>query len=109
MENTNCGDKCSFVKSGFCNSDCECPFYIESIWESKGEPKVIKDCSPKRMMLEQNRMTNHFIGVQSSVQVLRDKVENLEKALVFLISRSKELMVELDKENLKLEKKETYD
>lgn len=105
MENTNCGDKCAFVKSGFCNSDCECPFYAESIWESKGETKIVKDCSTKRIMIEQQRMMNNFIGVQSSVEVMRDKLENLEKALVFLISRSKELMEELEKENLKIEHK----
>lgn len=109
MDNTNCGTECAFVKSGFCQKDNECPFYTESIWESKGERKVVKDCSPKRTMFEQQRMINHFTGVQSSVQVLRDKIDTLEKALLFLISRSKELMDELEKENLKIEQKENND
>ena len=39
MESTACGKECPFVKQGFCNSDKECPHYVESWWQ-KGDTQV---------------------------------------------------------------------
>lgn len=55
MEDTQCGDKCAFVKAGICK-DCEgCPNYVESWWTTQGSttPKLIKDCAPRRLMIQQ--------------------------------------------------------
>lgn len=97
MEDTRCGENCCFVKSGFCDSDIGCPNFTETLWEegSSGKIKTVRDCSPKRTMIEQQRMINSFAGTQASVQVLRDKIDRLEMLLVNLVNQTKEVFIEL--------------
>jgi hypothetical protein len=101
MEDTRCGENCCFVKSGFCDSDTGCPNYTETLWEesSSGKLKTVKDCSPKRTMIEQQRMINSFSATQGSVQVLRDKVDNLETLLVNLVNQTKQVFIELQEKS----------
>lgn len=98
MEDTRCGDECCFVKSGFCNKDTECPNYTETVWEeaSSGKMKTVKDCAPKRTMIEQQRMTNSFNAVTASNQVLRDKIDRLEGLLLQIIQESKIFFAEIE-------------
>lgn len=105
MEDTRCGENCCFVKSGFCEKDTGCPNYTETLWEegNSGNVKTVRDCSPKRMLIEQQRMINNFSATQGSVQVLRDKVENLEMILVNLANQTKQVFVEMQK-NIEIKK-----
>lgn len=100
MENTNCGCDCAFVKSGFCNTDRECPFYCESIWQLKGgtEIKTVKDCYPKRQTMEQNNLTHRFMALQSLQEDLRNRMDRLELLLNTLIQQSQTFLIEKMKE-----------
>lgn len=90
MENTNCGEDCAFVKSGFCNSDKQCPFYCESIWQIRGgtEVKTIKDCHPKRSTMETNNLHYKMGCLQEIQEDLRNRMDRIELALNALIEQS---------------------
>lgn len=96
MEHSNCGDQCAFVKSGFCKCDKECPFYTETWWQQTGnpEPKMLKDCFPKRMTLEQNGLLHRHLALQSVVEDVRNRLSKIEMMLEILISQSKEFLLE---------------
>ena len=96
MDCTNCKENCSFVKSGFCETDRGCPFYLESWWLKDGdpEPKLIKDCFPKKFGVEQNRLLHRFLATQSVVEDVRNRMDRLENLLATLIDQSKEFLVE---------------
>jgi len=96
MENTNCRTDCSFVKSGFCNTDKECPFYCESIWQLQGttEVKIIKDCSPKRQIMEQNNLHYKFSVLQQLQEDLRNRLDRIELLLNSLIKQSEVYLIE---------------
>lgn len=100
MENTNCGVECCFVKSGFCNSDRECPFFCESIWQTNDgkEIKTVKDCYPKRQTMEQNNLTHRFMILQSLQEDLRNRMDRLELLLNTLIQQSETYLIEKMKE-----------
>lgn len=89
MENTNCAENCAFVKNGFCNSDKECPHYIESWWTLDGQntPKLVKDCFPKKFSLEQNAVVHRMFCLQSSIEQLRNRIHNLENLLNQLVEK----------------------
>jgi len=93
MECTNCGENCSFVKSGFCKTDRECPFYVESLWthHDRTQPKLVKDCFPKKFMFEQNNLLHQTICMQSAIEQLNFKVSNLEKVIKELILQNNSL------------------
>lgn len=102
MENTNCGENCSFVKSGFCKCDRECPFYIETWWQNdqSPQPKLVKDCSPKKMTLEQNALLHRFLCMQGVVEDVRNRMDRIEAMLINLTSQSKEFIQQKSAERL---------
>lgn len=102
MDNSNCGCECSFVKSGFCNSDKECPFYIETWWQKADEPtpKLFKDCFPKKLAVEQNNLLHRMLCTQSVVEDVRNRMDRLEQMLSQLIAQSKEFILEKKTEKL---------
>jgi hypothetical protein len=83
MENTSCGSNCAFVKSGFCQTDKECPHFVQSLWQKEGDPmpKIVSDCYPKKFILEQNQLLHRFLCMQSVTEELRHKVSTLEDAI----------------------------
>lgn len=91
MEGTSCGDECPFVKQGFCAKVNECPNHIESVWEDgkTNETKLIRDCAPKRMILQQQYMQNRLEGVQSALEQSRNEYRELSAYLRGLIEMSK--------------------
>jgi hypothetical protein len=92
MEDTNCGDECAFVKAGFCNKDKECPFYCESIWQVRRgtEIKTVKDCHPKKSMMETNNL-HYRMGVLQEIQEdLRNRLDRIELTLNTLIEQSQQ-------------------
>lgn len=108
MENTNCGENCAFVKSGFCKSDCECPFYVESWWIKSGEqiPVKIKDCHTKRSTIEINNQHQRLVAIQSVQEETRNRLANLENLLSQLIAESKVFLSNKNEEQLKLQNNE---
>lgn len=107
MECTNCGDECSFVKSGFCKIDKECPFFVESWWQLDGQPqpKLIKDCFPKKFIAEQNNLLHRFLVTQSVLEELRNRIDILEKLLKQLINQGQDFLTEQYYLKLKNEEK----
>lgn len=108
MEDTNCGDNCCFVKSGFCKTDKECPFYVESWWIETGKevPKQVKDCHTKRSSLQQAELHSRMIAMQQSQEQLRNRLSNIENLLAQLIAQSKEFLLEEKEKSLKLDNNE---
>lgn len=92
MENTSCGCNCPLVKAGVCKSDYECPNYIESWWKEgeNGDPKLIKDCAPKRILMQQGTQAQNLIHVQAAICDLRNTVDKLCSILLDLTVRSRE-------------------
>lgn len=102
MEDTACGCDCPLVKSGLCKSDRECPNFIESWWKEgeRGEQKLVKDCAPRRVMLQQGILAQNIFGVQASVCDLRNTVDKLCSVLLDLTIKSKEFA---DKQNKQID------
>lgn len=75
MEGTSCGANCPFVKQGFCKEERECPHYVESWWQDghTQERKLIKDCSPKRMLLQQQHLQARLECVQAALEQSRNE------------------------------------
>jgi hypothetical protein len=96
MENTNCGENCAYVKSGFCKSDCECPYYVQTWWTNDvdPQPKLVKDCFPKKFAVEQNQVVHRVIVLQSVIEELRNRVTSLENLIRQLIIQNNALCVQ---------------
>lgn len=103
MENTSCGEKCCFVKTGFCDNETECPNYIETIWEDKknGKMVTVKDCSPRRTMLEQQRIGNYIMSVSNQVSTLKSQVNSLEESFNHIVRQTQEFILEVQNTNKK--------
>ena len=54
------------MKSGLCDTEKECPNYCETWWQEgqTGQPKLVKDCVPKRLMIQLARLERKFENVQ---------------------------------------------
>jgi hypothetical protein len=102
MDNSNCGEDCAFVKSGFCKCDKECPFYIETWWQiaENPQPKLVKDCFPKKLTIEQNNLLHRHICLQGVVEDVRNRMDRIEQMLINLTSQSKEFIMEKRQESL---------
>src|SRR6187402_3608775 len=79
MDDTACGAECPLVKSGICQSDKQCPNFLETWWQEgeQGRPKMVRDCAPKRTMLQQADFTHRMIGMQAAIEQMRNKLDNL--------------------------------
>lgn len=98
MENTNCGKNCTFVKIGLCESDVDCPNYVETLWEcgERAEIKTVKDCSPKRQLLESQKYIHRHLEIEAKIKKLTSKVENLENLMLELINESRQFLGEIN-------------
>lgn len=94
MEETACGCDCPLVKSGVCQTDRQCPNFIETWWQEgeQGKPKLIADCAPRRILLQQATMASNLIGVQASVEQVRNTVDKLCSILSTLTMRSQDYL-----------------
>lgn len=103
MENTACGQNCPFVKQGFCKDDKECPHFVQTVWETvEGETKFLNDCSPKRMVLQQQYMQSRLDVVQSALIESRNEYIELKGHLGKLIGMCQTIIVE-NADNKKME------
>ncbi|MEM3714863.1 MAG: hypothetical protein QXF82_07950 [Nitrososphaeria archaeon] len=110
MENTNCGENCPFVKSGFIKSDKECPHFIQTIWQQEGNPtpKIVSDCYPKKFAAEQNMLLHRFLAMQSVTEELRNKIHDMEKSISQLCDILSQKITEKKESNYFLDEKESY-
>lgn len=108
MENTHCGDQCPFVKSGFCSEVTKCPNYMESWWTEQGGtvPKLVKDCSPKRLMLQQQYMQLRLEQLQASADVARSEYINVAQQFKHMLDVTEKLLTNACKPQLE-QKNET--
>lgn len=99
MDCTNCGDQCPFVKQGFCQKDSECPHYLESWWVDgeTGKQKLVKDCAPKRLMLDSQTHYNRSLSMQGSIDKMEHRLSKLETLLQMLITQSRVFLEEQKK------------
>ncbi len=72
MEDTACKD-CPFKKMGF----SECPNYIETLWHVEGnpQPKIVKDCAPKRSLLMIQELHNRNFALQKQISQQEGSIE----------------------------------
>ena len=96
MESTACGDECPFVKSKFCSNCKECPNYLESWWTQQGEttPKLVKDCAPKRMLLQQQYMQLRLEQLQAAIDTQRAESQVLSNNLKAMVEVSRSILLE---------------
>jgi len=60
----------------------QCPQYIESWWTAEGEePKLVKDCSTKRLFLMVQELHNRLIGVQKASEQERNAMIKFAQAV----------------------------
>lgn len=111
MDNTACGENCPYVQSGFCKSDKECPHYTESWWieGSTQQQKLLKDCAPKRLILQSNYHDHRIEGLQISIVEQRNAFNEMITQLCIVADRLKALQDHVeDKLGMIEEKKEKY-
>lgn len=96
MECTACGENCPFVKSKLCSSEKECPNYVESWWQEngQGQPKIIRDCAPKRVLIQQQIEVNRMFAIQQSIEQMRNSLDALNSILTQLMNQSKNYILE---------------
>ena len=112
MNDTACGKDCPFVKQGFCSSDSECPNHMVTWWiEGDNQtPKKINDCSPKRMLLQQQVLQTKMEGVQQALEQSRNQYNQLCVYLKSLINMSRTaLKCNSTEENVKSIDDHTYE
>lgn len=88
MKNTNCENNCAFVKAGFCETDTQCPNYVQSLWQEQGNPTpvIVSDCFPKKFALEQNLLLHRFLAMQSVLEQNRNELNDLKTLVSQLCS-----------------------
>lgn len=106
MESTTCGKDCAFAKQGFCNDDSQCPNYMETFWQDgkSGEIKKLKDCAPKRLLLNQMALQSRFEIVQQALEQSRNEYSQLSLHLKTLMEMSKTVIQQQLKNEVSNEK-----
>ena len=96
MDCTSCKENCPFVKSKLCATERDCPNFMESWWQEggTGQPKVIADCAPKRMLIQQQIEVNRMFELQQAVEQMRNRLEALEGLLGQLLQQSKNYVLQ---------------
>jgi hypothetical protein len=96
MECTSCGENCPFVKAKLCSSEKDCPNYLESWWQEngQGQPKIIKDCAPKRLLIQQQTEVNRIFALQQAIEEMRNKFLVIESSLSQLITQSQQYIAQ---------------
>jgi len=108
MENTSCGQNCCFVKCGICPDEKGCPNYQESWWiaDGKDQPVLIKDCAPKRIMIQQQFMQIRMEAMQKALEESRNEYNHLatyfKQALVSCQVIAENQIQQIEKKNEKI-------
>jgi hypothetical protein len=101
MQNTNCGKDCPFVKCGLCESDSGCPNYTETVWVEANtqEKKLVKDCSPKRLQLQNDLQNQRIFALQEALDLQRNAFEVMGNNFGSLLKQMEALALEQKKAN----------
>lgn len=94
MESTSCKENCPFVKQGFCSSYKECPNHIETWWipDDESQPTKLEDCSPKRLVLQQQLMQARFDLTTKALVESRNEYNKLNTYLTSLIENARNVV-----------------
>lgn len=94
MKDTSCGESCPFVKCGICESEKGCPNYAESWWikGNSEEPVLIKDCAPKRMLVQQQVLQSKLEFVQGALEQSRNEFNELSGYFKAIVSSCKTVL-----------------
>jgi len=92
MENTCNAKECKFLEL-LGGDPSNCPNYVEGWWQPlEGDPKLVKDCSPRRLILMMRNLEIRLLGVQQANEEQRNesnKVMNVFSGIVNEIERRK--------------------
>lgn len=101
MQSTACGDNCPFVKNKMCGSCRECPNYIETWWmpEDGAQPVKLEDCSPKRLVLQQQVLQARFDLTTQALVQSRNEYNQLCTYLKSLVEMGKQVVMKQDHAN----------
>lgn len=114
MDHTSCEGKCPWVKSGFCSNVEECPNFVESWWTEgqTGQQKLVRDCVPKRLMIQIGALQARFEGVQAATEEVRNETMVMKGHFAALVDASHKVIAEQDQksitQNVTLEIEKTY-
>lgn len=99
MDNTSCEEKCPWVKSGFCSKVEECPNHVESWWTEgqTGQQKLVRDCVPKRLMIQMATLQSRFEGVQAASEQARNETLAMNAHFQELIQISNQSVAEQER------------
>jgi len=86
MRDTAC-ENCPFKSMGF----AQCPNYIETIWNEQGnsQPRIVKDCAPKRTLLMLEELYNRTFGLQQQINQQENQVAEFRAAITQLFNAIK--------------------
>ena len=85
LKDTAC-EKCAFVEMGACERVDQCPNFIESKWiDHENNSMIIRDCAPKRMLLQHQGEINTTLALQQNVDRLKTEVYLLKDSVDLLI------------------------
>lgn len=104
MDDTSCKDNCPFMKMGACSTEKECPNYVESWWQptKEGAPKIVKDCVPKRLMLQLMSLQTRLEGVQAASEQNRNECHRMSGLFQALLDISQQVIDEKTNEVKKI-------
>jgi len=98
QDTAQCED-CAFkVKDGK-----KCPNYIETIWQEEGnpQPRIIKDCAPKRTLLMLQELYNRTFALQKQVSQSEGLVHELNGQFKLLMSAIQYIQDDKSNRNVK--------
>lgn len=92
-------EKCPFFKA----YGKECPFLVETWWESTtGDRDLIEDCAPVRSLLMQQEYYNRAIALQQSHEQARNEQAKTNAKLDQTITQTKDFMIEAEKKLIEM-------
>ena len=82
IQDTAC-ENCPYKKEGK-----ECPNYIETLWHEDGnpQPKIVRDCAPKRNLLLTQELYNRTFALQKQISQQENQLINAKSTIDKLIS-----------------------
>lgn len=66
----------------------KCPNYIETLWDEKDavQPKIIKDCAPKRTLLMLQELYNRTFALQTQINQAENQIIELKGQFKMLMN-----------------------
>ncbi len=66
----------------------QCPNYVETSWRNdKGEILTLKDCSPRRIIVMLQTLSNNSVGLQKSIEESREESSMVNKLFTTVLKR----------------------